>query len=233
MAPVILLGAQATGYTVVIDGVTYRPVAVDSSGRLILIGSGAGGAVLITAVDLDIRNLAKAQDELYAVLKTDAGAAYDARDRSWTVTETVPVSQSTPDNLRTGNYGYYSGAWQRQPLPFGFSAQYRESKIVNLSAAGTVNSDGTAVPANTLRALTSIQARDTTSVITALTFQHVSAAAAYFLMRRAAPAADVGMEWQGQVFMLPGDQPRVEYAGVVLNDNLRAYFEGYDMTLNL
>ena len=48
--------------------------------------------VTVTATDLDIRNLAKAQDELYAVLKTDAGVAYDARDRSWTITETIPVT---------------------------------------------------------------------------------------------------------------------------------------------
>lgn len=33
----------------------------------------------VTATDLDIRNLAKAQDEVYAVLRTDAGTAYDAR----------------------------------------------------------------------------------------------------------------------------------------------------------
>jgi len=47
--------------------------------------------VTVTATDLDIRNLAKAQDEIYAVLKTDAGVAYDARDRSWTITETITV----------------------------------------------------------------------------------------------------------------------------------------------
>ena len=48
--------------------------------------------VTVSATDLDIRDLAKAQDEIYAVLKTDAGAAYDARDRSWTITETIPIS---------------------------------------------------------------------------------------------------------------------------------------------
>ena len=33
----------------------------------------------VTATNLDIRDLAKAQDEVYSVLKTDAGVAYDAR----------------------------------------------------------------------------------------------------------------------------------------------------------
>ena len=36
-----------------------------------------------------IRALAKATDEVYSVLRTDAGVAYDARDRSWTITENL------------------------------------------------------------------------------------------------------------------------------------------------
>lgn len=47
----------------------------------------------ISATDLDIRNLAKAQDEVYSVLRTDAGVAYDAR--SVTVQNaTIAVTQS-------------------------------------------------------------------------------------------------------------------------------------------
>jgi hypothetical protein len=51
----------------------------------------------ITATDLDIRNLSKLSDEVYAVLRTDAGVAYDARDRNWTITETLNVGN--PPNL--------------------------------------------------------------------------------------------------------------------------------------
>ena len=36
-----------------------------------------------------IRALAKATDEVYSVLRTDAGVPYDARDRSWTITENL------------------------------------------------------------------------------------------------------------------------------------------------
>jgi len=35
MKIIILLGAQGTGYSVVIDGVTYRALQVDSQGRLV------------------------------------------------------------------------------------------------------------------------------------------------------------------------------------------------------
>ncbi len=49
-------------------------------------------SVTVIATNLDIRDLAKAQDEVYAVLRTDAGVAYDARDRSWTITESLTVT---------------------------------------------------------------------------------------------------------------------------------------------
>jgi hypothetical protein len=46
------------------------------------------------AYDARDRNwaLAKTTDNVYAVLKTDAGTAYDARDRSWTITENLARS---------------------------------------------------------------------------------------------------------------------------------------------
>ena len=44
-----------------------------------------------------IRALVKTSDELYSVLRTDTGVAYDARDRNWTVTETVPISHANLD----------------------------------------------------------------------------------------------------------------------------------------
>jgi len=53
----------------------------------------------VTATDLDIRNLTKTLDELYAVLRTDAGVAYDARDRNWTISETLTV-QATDLDIR-------------------------------------------------------------------------------------------------------------------------------------
>lgn len=64
-------------------------------------------AVSVSAADLDIRNLAKALDEVYGVLRTDAGTAYDARDRNWTITEGLTIS-SFPDN-EPFNLAQYGG----------------------------------------------------------------------------------------------------------------------------
>jgi hypothetical protein len=48
----------------------------------------------VSATDLDIRNLAKAQDEVYAVLRTDAGAAYDARQVT-VQNSSIPVTDNS------------------------------------------------------------------------------------------------------------------------------------------
>jgi len=49
--------------------------------------------VTVQATDLDIRNLTKTLDEIYGVLRTDAGVAYDSRDRNWALsaTERTPL----------------------------------------------------------------------------------------------------------------------------------------------
>jgi len=48
-----------------------------------------GGAVIDPR---SIRALVKTTDEIYSVLRTDAGVAYDARDRNWTITEALARS---------------------------------------------------------------------------------------------------------------------------------------------
>jgi hypothetical protein len=64
---------QDGGNSITVDGT----VAV--SGSVAVTGTFYQATQPVSATDLDIRNLAKAQDEVYAVLKTDAGVAYDAR----------------------------------------------------------------------------------------------------------------------------------------------------------
>jgi len=54
----------------------------------------------VQATDLDIRNLAKTQDEVYAVLRTDAGVPYDSRQiRALTSSDVVSAVQSGVWNI--------------------------------------------------------------------------------------------------------------------------------------
>ena len=95
------------------DGSAWQKLQVDASKRLKVLIDAITSALTVSATDLDIRDLTKTLDNLYAILKTDAGVAYDARDRNWTVTETVPVSQTTPANLTPGIYAWDGSAWQK------------------------------------------------------------------------------------------------------------------------
>ncbi len=214
------------------DGATLRKVVVNSSGQLVVVGPGGGGAIVVSATDLDIRNLVKTLDELYAVLRTDGGTAYDARDRSWTVTETVPVTQSTPDNLRAGIYGRIAGAWQRQPLILGYSAEYSEQVTV-VGVAGTTTVNGSAVTANTLRILTAISVINLTRLMTQALFRLQGGSTVRFLVTvTQIPAAGAGwMFWAGSLPTLQA--PAIDVSGTLAGDDVRAQFQGYDMTLNL
>lgn len=67
----------------------WKDVGYYTGNETIPVKTKSGESVTVVATDLDIRNLAKSSDEIYAVIKTDAGVAYDARDRSWTITENL------------------------------------------------------------------------------------------------------------------------------------------------
>ena len=229
----VALGAVTAGLTVTIDGRVYRPVAVNASAQLVIVGPGVGGAHVVTATDLDIRNLTKALDELYAVLRTDAGAAYDARDRNWTVTETVPVSQATPDSLRVGVYGRYSGAWVRQPLAFGFSAVYAEEVSNVNAAAGTNTLTSAAVPANTLRVIQGISGKDRNTGPANVRLHTTIGGVIRRAQYAGAKVLDVDAIFRGPFYLAAADTWSVLLDGCALNDDIYANAWGYDMTLNL
>lgn len=92
--------------TVVVTGAISGTVDVsDRANRLLGIAYGDVGQLLQRPTTRDllvqirnagaeidpraVRALVKATDELYSVLRTDAGVAYDARDRNWTITENL------------------------------------------------------------------------------------------------------------------------------------------------
>jgi len=70
---------KATVYQAEKDRVIQEPLSIDDGGGSITVD----GTVTVTGTNLDIRNLTKTRDEIYTVLKTDAGVAYDARDKNW------------------------------------------------------------------------------------------------------------------------------------------------------
>jgi hypothetical protein len=72
--------ASITGTAMMMEGAGNTLVpAQGTAADGLLVNLGTNNDVTVTGTDFDIRNLAKTQDEVYAVLRTDAGTAYDAR----------------------------------------------------------------------------------------------------------------------------------------------------------
>lgn len=125
----------------------------------------------LNATDLDIRNLSKALDEIYIVPRTDAGVAYDARDRNWalsSITDSINAVQSGTWNIGTltgitntvtvdgsGFTQPVSGTfWQATqpisaaslPLPSGAATSTNQSTHTNKFPSAAAMADNTANP---------------------------------------------------------------------------------------
>lgn len=104
---------------VVIHGLTSGevlvPVLVAADGTLQTSGAGGGGGGVVQQGTRDAGTALT--DAWYQQLVTAAGAAYDARDRNWTITEIIPVSQSGAWTVAATQSGAWtvaatqSGAW--------------------------------------------------------------------------------------------------------------------------
>jgi hypothetical protein len=90
--------------------------------------------VTVQATDLDIRNLTKTLDELYSVLKTDAGVAYDARARSWNLgASDVPDLSDRAARLLGRVYGSEGLQLKQEPT----TGELHVKKIIDELPAGT------------------------------------------------------------------------------------------------
>jgi len=193
----------------------------------------------VTATDLDIRNLAKAQDEVYSVLRTDAGVAYDARLVTAQANSGVDIGDVTINNA--------SGAAAVNIQDGGNSITVDGSVTATLAAEttkviGTVNvSTGqtiTDVPATTggLSKFHLVGAATTNATnvkasagqVYAITAFNIAATPAYLKFHNSAttPTAGTGIT---DTFIIPGN---TSGAGVVINiDKGIAFSTGIGITL--
>lgn len=144
---------------------------------------------------------------------------------------TIAVTQSTPDSLRTGIYGRYSGAWQRQSLVWGFDSTY-ETSISTVGAAGTNTINLATLGANQVAVVTHFFAVDLTSALTGVQMGLIRGGGLYRLHHVGAVAAAITTVPPGPIHLFNGDNLRVSYFGVTVNDVIRTGAIGYIMTLN-
>ena len=129
------------------------------------------------------------------------------------------------------SYGWINGAWQKNPLLFGYSGE-KEIAVSNTSlAAGANDLDSTAVPAGEIWVITHVAMSYVGTAPTHIEAKTVGASA-IMLFRQLAPVTTVVYDRQGWWIMEEGDLLRCTVAGATLNDDLYLWATGFKVDID-
>lgn len=145
------------GNSITVDAVNLDIRDIASTTDDILVYPGNNASWVVTASQLDIDDLASTTDNITSYLSIN-GVHYDARDRNWTITETIPVTITGTSTLATENT-LASALTALQIIDDWDDANYAN---VNLNYAGTDAATGGGTEAGSLRVTL---ASDSTGVV--------------------------------------------------------------------
>jgi hypothetical protein len=175
-------------------------------------------ASILAKLDVDLSTRASEQTLLDILTQLDVPASILATEAS--------LISAQPRDIR----GWDGAASRKLALIWGYSSRYVE-RVNNAShAAGTVILTGTTPPAGTVRVITSLVGVNGSGASTNISHQLYDGVTAYEFDTRPA-AVNVRIGIQGSYILKPGDVPRTVFFGVALNDNLTAWYTGYDMLI--
>lgn len=146
---------------------------------------------------------------------------------------TLLIQQYMPSLLQPGMNAYIAGAWQKQPLIWGYSDRYVDSETDLSADAGTNNLSLTAVPAGEVWKVTSISAFDATSDITTLTLSVILGAVTHYLKVEAITVASQLVLWSGELILKEGDYVGAAFYGCTALDDLYLTACGFKMDVDL
>lgn len=130
-------------------------------------------------------------------------------------------------------HGHIGGAWQKQPLVWGYSDAVAE-RVVNTNADAGINTlDTTAVPSGEVHYITSVFATDATSAITVTLLSLRRSSVNYNFRRVASPGAGDSVENANPVILKEGDVIRATFQGCTAGDSISLMVSGYRMDIDL
>lgn len=195
------------------DGTSYRVVTCDTDGNVV--------AALKTGQSVEVT-----QDTAADLLATVNIAA----------AQTIAVTQATPANLQAAvnlntdqnvqarRYGWIASAWQKAPLPFGYSGVGAET-VSKLNAAASFDAiAGTSVPAGEFWIVSAADAYDANTAVSRIGIVASVAGVSVYLISAASPGAGIPLAWSGQAVLGPGDNVLAAFFGTVLNDDLYLHY---------
>lgn len=187
-----------------------RTLLVDASGRAIVVGSGAGGAVEVvqdTPADL-------------------APGIYGWDGSVWR-----KLSVDTSGRPLVIQYGLVSGQAHRQPMILGYSGDKTQEISELLSPGGTRVLTSDAVPAGEIWDVQVMFGLDVNSATTATSLRIHANGIVAAMVREAPTVANIPTLWNGHVVLSEGDTLDAQFLGVVVNDNL--YFRYHAVVIDI
>jgi len=195
---------------------------VDANGYLKVVLTGAPGSDLLTELQ---QKLEAAQ------LQLDANGALRVILKSSDIT--LPVSVAAAASGLVGTHGYVNGAWQKNPIPFGYSSAVGE-KINNTNLpAGDSYINSSTVPDGKIWILTNISYDyiGTTATLVSLVVYRNSVYINMFATY--SPVSNHYYDRQGWWVLIPGERLRLYVFGATAGDKLYLDTIGFAVDINL
>lgn len=147
---------------------------------------------------------------------------------------TLPTSEQSPlTSIQSQGYGYIGSAWQKQPLIWGYSDVYSDTKYeADVPAADKVIQFDT-VPTGEIWVVTVICAYSAQANVSRIEFQPKIDGVSVPLVYEPPAGALHATVWQGIAPMKKDDYLEVIFRGCALNDDLWAMVGGYKMSIDL
>jgi hypothetical protein len=131
-----------------------------------------------------------------------------------------------------GPHGWISGAWQKNPLLFGYSGQVaRAITNLNLPAGQSTQSDS-AVPAGEIWVLTHLTVNIVSAVMTNVQVRGTLGGVSTVLFEQLAPVTTKWYDRQGSWIFASGDVLQVIVFGAALNDDVVCRANGYRVDID-
>ena len=230
------------------DPTTWRPLLVDASGRAIIVGTGASGRVPVSVAEelpagtQNIGDVDVASSALPSGASTSANQSTeitalqlidDLRNALATVA-TDKLRAEIVDALVAGSArigsvgaeGYIGGAWQKGPIPFGYSGfQGLSWSNTSLPAGYSANPSATC-PAGEIWRFTAISGVYFGASATNFQFDISDGAVLYPILLKTPPVSGAVYIITGEFIVPVGGAVTIEISGATLNDDVYGFAVG-------
>lgn len=146
----------------------------------------------------------------------------------------VPVSiDAQTQDLNVLSHGYVNGAWQNNPMLFGYSDIHREYVTYTTPSGMTYNMDMAEVPVGEIWVITSIGMMTDDGAIWGMYMSTRSDSNTYYVDQVRTPAANTMLSYTGWLILEPGLRIRGIFVNAASGKKLEMWVHGFKIDIDL